>query len=138
MISLGIDVGGTSVKMAALEGDRVLWTGQSGFYSKPDPAALNKALQQAAAGRVSRVDRAGICVPGLMNPERTMVTLSVNVPGLMGLDLTTMARDALGSGVPALRVCNDAVSCATDVIHALKLKGRTMVIAMGTGVGCAV
>jgi predicted NBD/HSP70 family sugar kinase len=138
MISLGIDIGGTSAKLAALQDGKVLWTGQSSFYSKPGPDELKNALREAAAGRISKVDIAGICVPGLMNESRTMVTLSVNVPGLMGLDLSAMARDALGAGVPGVKVCNDAVSCATDVIHALNLKGRTMLLAMGTGVGCAV
>jgi predicted NBD/HSP70 family sugar kinase len=95
-------------------------------------------LQQAAGGRVSRVDRAGICVPGLLNESRSMVTLSVNVPGLMGLDLSQMVRDALGEGIPSVKVCNDAISCATDVVVSLRLSGRTLVIAMGTGVGCAV
>jgi predicted NBD/HSP70 family sugar kinase len=138
MRSLGIDVGGTSTKMALLEAGKVVWTGQSAFYSKPDPKQLTLALQQAAAGRVSEVDTCGICVPGILNDERTMVTLSVNVPGLMGLPLTTLVSHAFGDGVPAVRVCNDAISCATDAIVALKLLGRTMVLAMGTGVGAAV
>jgi predicted NBD/HSP70 family sugar kinase len=138
MLQLGIDVGGTSAKMALLEDGREVWTGQSGFYTKPNPDQLRVALREAAGGRLGRVDSAGICVPGLMNESKTMVTLSVNVPGLMGLDLSTMVSDALGEGVPAIRVCNDAVSCATDVVHALKLTGRTLVLAMGTGIGAAV
>jgi predicted NBD/HSP70 family sugar kinase len=138
MLQLGIDVGGTSAKMALLEDGREVWTGQSGFYTKPNPDQLRTALREAAAGRVTRVDSAGICVPGLMNESRTVVTLSVNVPGLMGLDLSSMVRDALGEGVSAVRVCNDAVSCATDVVHALKLTGRTLLLAMGTGIGAAV
>ncbi len=138
MICLGIDVGGSSVKLACMEDGKFLWTGQSGLYAKPNAEDLRKALREAAAGRVSRVDKAGICVPGLLNESRTMVTLSVNVPGLMGLDLSQLARDAFGDGVPSVRTTNDSVSCAIDVIHALNLSGRTLVIALGTGVGCAV
>ena len=116
----------------------MLWTGQSAFYAKPDPAQVTAALRQAADGRVRRVDRCGICVPGILNDDRTMVTLSVNVPGLMGLPLTKLVGDAFSDGVPAARVCNDAISCATDVVAAMNLIGRTMVLAMGTGVGAAV
>ncbi|MFT3785756.1 MAG: ROK family protein [Tepidisphaeraceae bacterium] len=138
MISLGIDVGGTSVKLAALQDGNVLWTGQSGFYARPDATALKQALRDAAAGRVTRVDRAGLCVPGIMNDARTMVINSINVPGLNGLELTTLVQDGLGQGVPAPRICNDAVSCASDAAHMMGLKGRTVLIALGTGVGCAV
>jgi predicted NBD/HSP70 family sugar kinase len=138
MLSLGIDVGGTSAKMALLDGGNVVWTGQSAFYSKPDPDQLTLALQQAANGRVTKVDRCGICVPGILNDERTMVTLSVNVPGLMGLPLTKLVASAFGDAVLGVRVCNDAISAATDAIISMKLVGRTLMFAMGTGVGAAV
>jgi glucokinase len=138
MLSLGIDVGGTSTKMALLRDGQVEWTGQSGFYAKPDPAQIVNALRDAAGGRVSKVDRCGICVPGILNDERTMVTLSVNVPGLMGQPLTQLVARAFGDGVPAVRVCNDAISCGTDVVASMKLQGRVFIVAMGTGVGSAV
>lgn len=139
MLSLGIDVGGTSTKMALLEDGRVVWTGQSAFYSRPDPAGLSRALKEAANGRVpARVDRCGICVPGILDDARSMVLLSVNVPGLMNLPLTQLVASAFGKSVPGVKVCNDAISCASDALVAMNLVGRTMVLAMGTGVGCAV
>lgn len=137
MRSLGIDIGGTSTKLAMLEEGNVLWTGQSGFYSKPDPAGLRKALLDAANGRVDRVDRCGICVPGIQNDERTMVLRSVNVPGLNNLPLIDLVRGAFPA-VTQLKVCNDAISCAADAVVALGLSGRVLVLAMGTGVGAAV
>ncbi len=138
MRSLGIDIGGTSTKLALLEDGKVLWTGQSGFYSRPDPAGLRQALLDAAKGRVERVDRCGICVPGIQNEERTMVINSVNVPGLNGLPLIDLVRGAFGGAISQLKVCNDAISCASDVVASLNLKGRVVVLAMGTGVGAAV
>lgn len=138
MKSLGIDIGGTSVKLALLENGRQVWTGQSGFYSKPTPERLVAALREAAAGRVDRVDACGICVPGIQNEERTMVILSVNVPGLNNLPLSKLVGDAFGPGVPGVKTCNDAISCASDIVITLGLQGRTMVLAMGTGVGAAV
>lgn len=139
MRSLGIDVGGTSVKMALLEDGNVRWTGQSGFYARPDADAIVNALREAADGRVTgAVDRCGICVPGLLDDARTKVTLSVNVPGLMQLPIAEFVRRAFGEIGAQPRVQNDAQSCAADVVVALKLSGRTLVLAMGTGVGAAV
>lgn len=137
MRSLGIDIGGTSTKLAMLDNGNVLWTGQSKFYAKPDPAGLKQALMEAADGRVDRVDRCGICVPGIQNDERTMVLMSVNVPGLNNLPLIDLVRGAFPV-VGQLKVCNDAISCASDVIVSMGLKGRVFVLAMGTGVGAAV
>ena len=70
MTSLGIDIGGTSVKMAAIElpAGTVLWTRQSPFYSRPTTEQLVDALRAAASGKISAsdtFDAAGLCVPGL-------------------------------------------------------------------------
>jgi len=138
MLSLGIDIGGTSTKLAMLHDGRVAWTGQSVFYSKPDQAGLIKAFQEAADGRVSKANHCGICVPGLLNDDRSIVTMSVNVPGLMNVPLIELVRSAFGDATPNVKVHNDAISCATDVVVSLRLKGRSLVLAMGTGVGSAV
>ena len=139
MRSLGIDVGGTSVKMALLEDGQVRWTGQSGFYARPGAGEIVVALREAADGRVTgSVDRCGICVPGLLDAGRTKVTLSVNVPGLMELPIAAFVGRAFGEIGAVPRVQNDAISCAADVVVAMNLSGRTLVLAMGTGVGAAV
>lgn len=138
MISLGIDVGGTSVKLACLQDGRTLWQAQSPFYARPDTAQLVDAIKTAAAGRVSSVDIAGLCVPGLMDRVKRMITLSVNVPGLMGLTLDEIISRALGKGIKRLELVNDAVATATDVMLAKDLKGRICSLAIGTGVGMGV
>jgi predicted NBD/HSP70 family sugar kinase len=138
MIALGIDIGGTSAKLAALAEDgQVLWTGQSAFYSRPATQQLIDALKDAAKGRASRVDAAGICVPGLLDRQRRLITMSVNVPGLVDRKLDDLVAAAFGE-VPSLEIVNDAVATATDVIMARKLSGRVVSIALGTGVGMGV
>ncbi|MCS7034432.1 MAG: ROK family protein, partial [Phycisphaerae bacterium] len=134
----GIDIGGTSAKLALIEDGREPWTAQSPFYSRPDTAQLVAALQSAAASMPGMPERAGICVPGLLDQEKRMITLSVNVPGLMGVGLDEIVRRALGPGVPPPRIVNDAVATATDVIAARRLRGRVVSIALGTGVGMGV
>lgn len=138
MIALGIDVGGTSVKLACLQDGQTLWQAQSPFYARPDTAQLVSAIQTATAGRVTTVDVAGMCVPGLMDREKRMITLSVNVPGLMGLTLDEIVARAFGDAVQRLEIINDAVATGTDVMIAKNLTGRMCSIALGTGVGMGV
>lgn len=138
MIALGIDVGGTSIKLACLEDGRPLWQAQSRFYTRPNTSELVEAMRSAAAGRVATVDVAGLCVPGLLDRPARTITLSVNVPGVMGITLDQIVSRALGTGIRRLEIVNDAVATATDVILAKGLKGRVCSLALGTGVGMGV
>jgi len=141
MIALGIDIGGTSVKMAAVENGRTLWTGQSPFYARPKTEELIAAMAQAGS-RVTDLKgkelRAGICVPGLLDKEKRMITLSVNVPGLMNVVLDNLVERGLGVRPTNLAILNDAVSSCYDVCDVRGLKGRVFGLAIGTGVGAAV
>lgn len=117
---------------------QTLWQAQSAFYARPDTDGLVEALKTTAAGRVGVVDVAGLCVPGLMDRARRTITLSVNVPGLMGITLDEIVSRGLGNGIKRLEIVNDAVATATDVILAKNLKGRIVSLALGTGVGMGV
>ena len=44
-LTLGIDIGGTSIKGALMEGEREVWTGRSGEYARPDRKELEDALE---------------------------------------------------------------------------------------------
>jgi glucokinase len=138
MISLGIDVGGTAVKIAAVEGHRVLWTGKSTVYERPSTEQVVHALKEAAADRAGDAIMAGICVPGILNDDRSAVKLSVNIPGLMGIPLTDLVRQALADGVRLNVVSSDAVASAYDLQVTRNLKGRLFCLAIGTGIGAAV
>jgi predicted NBD/HSP70 family sugar kinase len=139
VISLGIDIGGTSVKAAAREGDRTLWTGQSDFYSKPDTDALRAAIRQAVGGRVKAVDGVGLCAPGLLDPARRMITFAINVPGIAGVPLDRLLADSLHITVSnPVRVVNDAGATAFDLFSSRKTTGRLVVLTLGTGIGMAV
>jgi predicted NBD/HSP70 family sugar kinase len=138
MTLLGIDIGGTSVKLAAVENGRTLWTGQSLFYTRPTTEQLIDAMRAAASGRVNSIDVAGLCVPGLYDKRKRTITLSVNVPGLMNIVLDELVARALGPGIKQLKIINDAVATATDVIRTRGLRGRVLSIAIGTGVGMGV
>ena len=138
-MELGIDIGGTSVKAAALDGKKLLWTGQSEFYSRPDTEALRAAIRQAVGGPVSQIDALGICAPGLFDASQGKITYAVNVPGVEGISLKQLVSEALGVVVGCETViCNDAFATALDVCLRRRNSGRLVVLTLGTGIGMSV
>jgi predicted NBD/HSP70 family sugar kinase len=139
MYYLGIDIGGTSVKVAARNGDSTVLTGQSPFYFKPGRIELIKSIRAAMPRQIDAVEAIGICVPGLLDSSGCKVVLSVNVPGLNGLVLQDLIDDALSLGISREpSVLNDAVAAGQELYHQRALGGRLLVLALGAGVGAAV
>jgi glucokinase len=139
MVCLGIDIGGRSVKVAARAGSHWLWTGQSAPYERPGAEALLAAIRSAMPGPLDRIDALGMCVPGQIDRQRGVVLEAVNVPGLEGLPLDRLARDAVqGRLVASPSIHNDTAAAAHDLFVTRKLTGRLLVLALGTGVGAAV
>jgi predicted NBD/HSP70 family sugar kinase len=135
---LGIDIGGTSVKLAAMEDRQLLWTGQSDRYARPDTPQLIAAIRQAAQGRAVHADGVGLCVPGLLDKPTRTITLSVNVPGLNDVNLDRLVLSALGEGLGPILLTSDALATAYDLYLSRKLKGRLLSLCLGTGIGAAV
>ena len=136
---LGIDIGGRSVKVAARDCGRWLWTGQSATYQRPDSNTLLAAIRTAITGELDRIDGLGMCVPGLLDAQRRVVLEAFNVPGLENVPLERLARDAVHgrlSTPPSIH--NDTAAAAHDLFVQRKLAGRLLVLALGTGVGAAV
>ena len=138
MAYLGVDVGGTSIKVAAVDAGRTLWTGRSAAYSRPDARGLIMALREAAGGHAVDFQGVGLCVPGILDANLRRVTLSVNVPGLMQIDLEELVHSAMGEGVGSIRVINDTTAAAHDIASRRGLSGRVLVLCLGTGIGAAV
>jgi glucokinase len=135
---LGIDIGGTSVKAAVRTDGHWIRFGQSGFYARPDARQLQNAIREAA-GLLQNADSIGLCVPGLMDAQRTRVTFAVNVPGLVDLPLAQLVPGALGwTGTRPTTIANDAAAAAHDVYVARQLSGRLLLLTLGTGVGSIV
>jgi predicted NBD/HSP70 family sugar kinase len=138
MVSLGIDIGGTSVKVACLEDGAVRWTAKSQDFARPATDQIVHAIQETIAGRDARSDAIGLCCPGLLDRGRRMITLSVNVPGLVDLPLDQLVERALGKGQPAAAILSDANAVGYDIYQERKLSGRLLCLALGTGVGACV
>lgn len=138
MTSLGIDIGGTSVKAAMLRDGRVISRGQSAAYAKPDTEQIIDAIRQASAGFDLAPGAAGICCPGLLDRAARTIRLAVNVPGLVGVRLDELLQRALGDSLPAATMISDAAATAFDLYATQKLVGRFLCLTLGTGVGAAV
>lgn len=137
MARLGIDIGGTSVKAALLEEEKPARTAQSKSYSKPTREELLNAIRQAVCDARS-IDQVGLCVPGLFDESARQVVRSVNLPCLNGWPLDGMIDQVIGQSKARLTIVNDALAGAVDVTRRKNLTGRTLTIALGTGVGAAV
>lgn len=139
MVSLGIDIGGTSVKVASLDGDgRVLWTGKSQSFARPDTAQIVEAIREAAEGHDTAADAIGLCCPGLLDRHKRLITLSVNVPGLVDVPLDELVARALGTGRASAAILSDAGAVGFDIYMGRGLSGRLLCLALGTGVGASV
>jgi predicted NBD/HSP70 family sugar kinase len=140
MLSLGIDIGGSSVKAAALNENRALWTYRSESYNRPDAAALTRSIASAASGGdVTGLTAVGLCVPGLLDSTGQRVTLGANIPSLVGIPLARLVQDALGVTLPRPpHIVSDAHAAAHDIATRRALAGRVAVLSLGTGVGMSV
>lgn len=136
MTSLGLDIGGTRVKAALQNGEEAQVLGKSSPYRRPDTAALTAAIAEVVSGH--EFQTAGLCCPGLLSHDRTMIERSVNVPGLQGVPLTELISNATGRVVTRLRIATDQVAAATDFSYRRKIRGRLFAVSIGTGVGAAV
>ena len=142
MLALGLDIGGTSVKAALVRDGAVIKTGQSTSYARPDlstlQAAVGQAGQEAIAGNADPLGAIGLCAPGLFDPASRSITLSLNVPGIVGVNLDALIRAALGDlagETPPATIVTDAYAAAFDSWSAHRTSGRFLSIALGTGVG---
>ena len=139
MTILGIDIGGTSVKLAAVRAGEVLWTARGETYQRPSADQLAAAIRAAIGDRpTGDVAAVGLCVPGLLGDDRRTVKQSVNLPALNGLRLDDLAAAALGRRPQALTVVTDANATGLDLYAARGLSGRLFVLAIGAGVGASV
>jgi predicted NBD/HSP70 family sugar kinase len=142
MTSLGIDIGGGSVKAALFAGDLPPRVARSAQYRRPTPEVLRDAVREAAAlangGALPSFDALGICLPGVLNADRTSLELSVHLPELVGVPLAPLIGDALETATPRLDFLSDANATALDVYASRALTGRLLLLAIGTGVGASV
>ena len=167
MRCLGIDIGGSSVKVALLDmpNGQHCAHARSDSYSQPDIESLTRAVATAVGTCVTSrlaedepIGRVGVCLPGLYDAGRGCLTRATNLPALEGVDLDAFLRAALRAGfrkTPAglkntpmasgetlgpmtLTITTDTQAGALDIVSAERLIGRVLCLSLGTGVGASV
>lgn len=137
--TLGVDIGGTCVKGAMYVDGACVGVTRSPSYTRPIADDLRSAIRSLFLDPIHDLRGVGLCVPGVMDAAKRLVTLAVNVPGLVGLQLDQMVPRALGmDGERPTRISNDAAAAAHDIYRSRKVSGRMLVLTLGTGVGAAV
>lgn len=138
MASLGIDIGGTSVKLCLLDGQRSRQA-RSSVYANPTREEMIKVIREAIS-RLPIGDEVpvGLCLPGRKSPDRASIEVSVNLPCLEGWAFVDLLECVMGYQPKCSRVISDVRAGGEDFIHEHKCSGRTAIIAIGTGVGLAV
>jgi glucokinase len=131
-VVLGVDVGGTKVAVAAVDGVTVLEASEDPTSTETAEALLDgiEAVVRRMIDRVGEPEAVGVGVPSQIDYATGTVETSVNIP-LTGVPL----REELGRrfGVPVF-VDNDANCAALAEAHILGEKHLVM-LTLGTGVG---
>ena len=136
MTALGIDVGGSSVKVASIGPSGNIATAVSDRYQSPDAATIKDAIRTTMARLPRfRIATVGLCLPGLYNENTDCVETAVNVPGIVGLPVRQLVDDALGQAVAPPIITTDAHAAAHDYRIKHKQPGRLLALSLGTGVG---
>lgn len=139
MPSLGIDIGGSSVK-AALHDDGLVTTARSAGYSRPSRDELVSSVREAVRLLGAPADEStpiGLCVPGKQDVAGQRVERSINLPCLDGWLFADFLSSVLGFVPDRYRVVSDIHATAIEIVNRYALAGRVGLIAIGTGVGFA-
>lgn len=149
MTTLGIDIGGTSTKVARVDDGACLATAESPRYERPDADSLRRAVAAAIENlRTKTPTQAlapaaiGLCLPGARDPATGTITHAINVPGLVGQRPAALAAHAASvlaiSPALPLTIVSDAHAAAYAHWNAARSKGRLFALSLGTGVGACV
>ena len=134
MRALGLDLGGTNIKLALLE-DGVLVDQREAATRSEDggPAAVLQRIVELGRS-VGPVDSVGVALPGLFDEDGVIVLL----PNLHGAWTRTPVRKPLEEGFRApVRLINDghAFALAESRLGAGRGANDVMCIVCGTGIG---
>lgn len=127
---LAIDLGGTRVKVALVSRGQVsdVVVREHGARTLADALAV----VEGELAELPRQEVAGLAIPGLVDDDGCVVALPGKLEGAVGFGL----RGWLGGFGSRAFVVNDAI--AYGVGEAGTGPGRTVVLTVGTGVGCCV
>ena len=142
---LGLDLGGTNIKVAVVETSagepeppRIVYADQGKTHAADGPEAVTRRLVELGAQAITQagpVDGAGVGVPGLFDFDTGKVIFFTNLPGPWeGLPLRSRLADGLGVKV---NLINDAraFTLAEGTMGAGRGARTLACLTLGTGIG---
>ncbi len=132
LVTLAIDIGGTGVKMMALDGRGQPLSERLRVPTPdpPTPKAILGALNQLKA-KLPAFDRISVGFPGVIKQGKTLTAANLD-KGWIGFPLQETLQRSWGKPT---RVANDS---AVQGYAAIRGKGVEMVLTVGTGLGSAI
>jgi glucokinase len=142
---IGVDVGGTNLRVGVIEGLEVVHEQRvqadfSGLCRSRAAGSAQQAIQDLLAKELADaiysypdVRAIGLGFPGFIDPRSGRIAQSPNLPGLLDVDLVTPLQTRLG--LPVV-IENDALAAAYGEYHLAGLRDGGMIyFGLGTGVG---
>ena len=131
--TIGIDMGGTAVKIARVDGAKILQSTSIPTDASRGSAPLLDAIAEAIRGLDPSPASVGFAVPGEVDAQGNCFRLP-NVPGFEGVGMQAELESRLGCPV---RVENDATAAALAELVFGHGRGRESfaMITLGTGMG---
>src|SRR5579884_2257631 len=132
--TLAVDIGGTGIKVALLDGAGRMIGRRIRVATPPEPVAPEAlaAAIDAASARLGPFDRASVGFPGAVRGGRVITAPHLGTELWAGFDLQSALAARWGKPV---RVINDA---DMQGFGAIQGKGVEMVLTLGTGAGTAI
>lgn len=143
-LAIGIDIGGTSTRVALIENGLIFDSRSEPTPPSGDPDRLSELLAKHVADVRSSYDGldpsarfpTGVALPGIRDPLSGIMRRCLNLPRLEGLDMTQFFRHALGQ---AVLIETDVNAAAFAQWEALAPRpARFLYLSIGTGIGGAV
>lgn len=140
---LGVDIGGTTVKLGVVDAESGRVAAESSF---PTPQTGSREVARAVAERVHeiksafpQIERMGVGVPGSMNADRTLVRYPPNLLGWKEEPLSAYLKEFLPE-FTRIEVDNDAnVAALAEAKHgAGRGLSHFLLVTLGTGIGGAI
>ncbi len=142
---IGVDVGGTHLRVGVVRGKKVIWEKRSAaeLSQRCKPGAPEEAVQIVVTTIAAAVDEAlsvhptvggiGLAFPGFLDPGSGRLVSSPNIPGLRNADLAAPLAGTLG--LPVV-VENDALAAAWGEYALHPRRPDSLIyLGLGTGVG---
>jgi glucokinase len=139
MRTVGLDLGGTNIKVAVVDGSDIIHTGQVETHSDEGPKAVVRRIAEAGRAAMAAhgpIDAVGVDVPGLFNDaDGSILRNFANLPGdWAGYPLVAELTAALGVPVTLM---NDARAFVfAEARLGAAAGGRQVLgVTLGTGIG---